>query len=320
MGDTTFYYLSYQAANEALENNDLINAMTEFFWTIEMGEYGDPYGFGEREFIETQNDAINKYRELAKKIDTPILSKTSFIQGCQCQKLIWLYKYKYNKQVISEETKSKFKRGNIIGDLAQHLFPNSVDIIKIVEPNTKYTIDQSLRHMPTYLKQQLWLRETQKLLAAAEYNQICEAAFMYDKVYSAIDILTIENDKRIAYEVKSVTKINDVHIKDSALQYYVINNNLPLSDFYLIYINEEYLNSLNMPMQDLTLENCDINQLFKRESIIDEVKNLQPYIKENIDKFKLILKNRNKEPVIKSGAQCDTPYECAFKRYCNVRR
>ncbi len=69
--------------------------------------------------------------------------------------------------------------------------------------------------------------------------------------------------------------MGDVHIKDSALQYYVINNNLPLS----------------------------------------MVKNLQPYIKENIDKFKMILKDRNKEPVIKSGDQCDTPYECSFKRY-----
>lgn len=53
-----------------------------------------------------------------------ILSKSTFLQGLQCDKRLYLYKHHYDWQdTISEHQQALFDRGHNVGKLAQSLFP-----------------------------------------------------------------------------------------------------------------------------------------------------------------------------------------------------
>ena len=91
-------------------------------------------------FKETASIASNQWRKIIRShLKTATLSKSSFVMGCQCTKLMWLHKYKYAERKVLVETQSKFDRGHIIGDLAQHLFPDGIDASdNINNVRTKY--------------------------------------------------------------------------------------------------------------------------------------------------------------------------------------
>ena len=62
------------------------------------------------------------------------LSKSLYTKGIQCQKALWLKKY--NKEVLSlpdDSAIARFETGNEVGDLACKLFPNGVEITKILQ-------------------------------------------------------------------------------------------------------------------------------------------------------------------------------------------
>ena len=97
-------------------------------------------------FKGTASIASNQWRKIiSTHLKTATLSKSSFVMGCQCTKLMWLHKYKYAERKVSVETQSKFDRGHIIGELAQHLFPDGIDAsdnINNVRTNLRQTPKQ----------------------------------------------------------------------------------------------------------------------------------------------------------------------------------
>ena len=115
MSDFGNIYGSYETANKELENG---------FYGIE----------------KMASIASNQWRKIiSTHLKTATLSKSSFVMGCQCTKLMWQHKYKYAERKVSVETQSKFDRGHIIGELAQHLFPDGIDASdNINNVRTKY--------------------------------------------------------------------------------------------------------------------------------------------------------------------------------------
>ncbi len=105
-------------------------------------------------------------------------------------------------------------------------------------------------------------------------------------------------------------------IHDCALQYYVMSHNIDVKDLILVYINEDYLKTLDTPIDKLTPENCNLNHLFIRKSIINEVKALQETVEKELIGMKDILRQKE-EPAIDVGPQCTSPYECEFNYYCS---
>ena len=58
----------------------------------------------------------------------PILSKSTFLRGLQCEKSLWLYKNRYAlKDEISPMQQAIFSQGTNVGLLAQELFPGGED-------------------------------------------------------------------------------------------------------------------------------------------------------------------------------------------------
>ena len=318
MSDIGNYYGSYESATELEANGNFLMAAIEYWMCIQYAQHGE---FPVVPDTSLESKAYDKLRKLQTKLPYAPLSKTSFIKGCQCLKALWLYRNKYDQRFVSDELQKKFNTGHTIGELAQHLFPSGTDVsafqmlqhqLKVLQGKTPLQIP----NFPYKLKQNLWLHQTQNALNDG-IKDIYEAAFTFNDVFAAVDILHTTEDGYVAYEVKSSFDVKDVYIHDCALQYYVISHSIGLQDMFLVYPDEDYVNSLGIGIDDLTIENCDIKKLFIKKSILNEVLALQSTVEEELKTIKPILSQRN-EPKIAMSEHCFQPYGCDFYRYCTI--
>ncbi|XVJ66839.1 MAG: DUF2779 domain-containing protein [Lacibacter sp.] len=135
---------------------------------------------------------------------------------------------------------------------------------------------------------------------------IYEAAFQYEGVLAAVDILVQRKGKWYAYEVKSTGSVKDPHLLDAAFQYYVIKNaGIPLSDFFILHLNTDYVRYGSL----------DVKELFTPASVLNEIKEQQSFIKTKLPELKQVLQLK-KEPAIEPGDHCFKPYDCDFYGYC----
>lgn len=299
-------YLEY--SKKALEEGDQLEAAHFAYWSLQYCNHGEPYGLDSHDLYSYMGEAEDIYRKTSKNFKPALLSKTTFVCGTICDRLLWLYKNKYSKRVITPETQKKFDGGHVIGSLAQKLFPEGTDASLVWEEEV---IDMSRIHLPFNLKQHLWIDKTKKNF---KDTTVYEAAFIYDDVFAAVDILVPGQSSHMAYEVKASKAISDTFIKDCALQYYVISHNTKIDDFFLVYLNEEYLNEIDIPLTDITESNVDIKRLFTKESVLERILPLQKDVAEKIKRCKTILSKR--EPETSMGKQCSSPYDCMYKEYC----
>ncbi len=228
-----------------------------------------------------------------------LLSKSSFIKGLQCEKHLYLYKYHYDEMDdLSEMQKAIFQRGTDVGELAQQLFPGGTIA---TEGNP-----------PDYDK---GLKRTAELIREGT-SVLYEASFRYNEVLAISDIIVRaeEGSSRRSeakpewniYEVKSSTSVSDAIINDAALQYYVLSNTgLSIKDFFIIYINNQYVRQGEL----------NLNELFVIESVLEQAKQLQEFVEENVERLKKVL-TKNHIPDVDIGEHCHTPYTCSFFNYC----
>jgi hypothetical protein len=93
---------------------------------------------------------------------------------------------------------------------------------------------------------------------------------------------------------------------DAAFQYYVITNSgVALENFFLVYINKDYVFD-GAP---------DLEKLFIKQSVLNEVIDLQKVISNKIKEEKEIL-SRSASPEINIGTWCHDPYPCDFLGHC----
>ncbi|HWY37904.1 MAG TPA: DUF2779 domain-containing protein [Bacteroidia bacterium] len=218
-----------------------------------------------------------------------LLSKTSFLKAVQCQKAFFLYKNHYNlKDPLSQEKQSVFNRGHKVGNLAQGLFANGID----VSPTSVFKYSDSVVR-------------TKELIDNGQ-EVIYEAAFVFDSTLVAMDILVKRDGKWFAYEVKSSLKISQAYVMDASLQYYVIKNCLPeLEDIALVTLNGEYVLG----------DGLDLHQLFKITSVKKDAEKNIDFIKHHILEAKKT-HTANRLPDVKIGGHCFSPYECDFMGTC----
>ena len=219
-----------------------------------------------------------------------ILSKSTFIRGTQCLKSLYLNKKRpFLRNRLSDAQRAVFKRGTDVGLLAQQLFPGGTDM----KP-----------HSPALYRKKV--AETMDIIRHNSHNTLYEATFQYDRLLVLLDILVKGNDGWLAYEVKSSLKISETFLLDAAFQYYVITHSgVELDDFFLVYIDADYRRE----------ETLSIDQLFVKQSVLEEVRARQPYIEEQIEKSKEAL-NATSSPKISIGTRCRNPYPCDFSGHC----
>jgi len=234
------------------------------------------------------------------------LSKSRYTQFRCCEKSLWLGKYKPEVAIVDDATKSRFKFGTIVGDLAKGLFGTykdetkyyrsdpSEDLSELADPGKFNNIDIDRMIVGTQ-----WDLEH-------NVENICEAAFYFNGKYCAVDILHKVDGGYEIYEVKSSTDAGkEIYAQDVAFQKYVLTKcGLNIVGTYLVCINNEYVRQGDI----------DIHQLFKIEDISEAVNAEYPNVEANIDSAVKVLEGP--EPDKPLSTACLNPYKCAFWQYC----
>ena len=215
-----------------------------------------------------------------------LLSKSNYIKGLQCPKLLWIAVN--NKTRIPEHdetTLHKFRVGNIVGVLATKLYPKGID-----------------------LSNQEFVENIENTREALEQRKpIFEAGFYPDNLFSRADILVpVGKNQWDIVEVKSSTEVKDVNIHDVSFQKYVYEKEgLNIRKCFIMHINNQYIKKGAI----------EPKELFVQTDITEKVEEFSIGIEERINNMIKIISSK-KEPTCSIGIYCSDPYECDLKEEC----
>lgn len=212
------------------------------------------------------------------------LTKSKYIKGLQCEKAMYLKVYKKHLGKHSERTKYKFRSGHDFEGKFKSRFKNGI----AVDEKFGKEVEQYVSY-------------TKECYQKKEAITLFEAGFIDDEVLVLTDVLCKdEENKTTIYEVKSSKRLTDTIIADLSVQYYICQSQIENIESFKLVLN-------------------DGRGGFKIKEMINELRANMDKVSKHIAHFKQILK-LEEEPEIEVGFQCDNPYECEFKDYCNKQK
>jgi len=213
------------------------------------------------------------------------MTKTSFMRGMQCPKMLWLDRHKPELQTISPEIQTRLDNGNTFGDLAMGMF-GPYEEMTVYRPGTTVPDIKAM------------IENTEKHLALGT-PVLCEAAFSNYNNYCAVDILRKTEKGYDIYEVKNSPAVTEQHIKDAAFQYYIVSRSkLRIGKVFVVF------------------HGPDEGNPFQPVDVTKEARGYYKWINDHI----WDLNRMQKEPeeiVVEPGEQCMKPYECWYYAYCH---
>ncbi|MBR4698987.1 MAG: DUF2779 domain-containing protein, partial [Prevotella sp.] len=230
------------------------------------------------------------------------LSKSRYTAFCQCLKNLWLKVYKPEEAAIDEALQARFAQGNLVGDLAMQLFGDykeahavksdgSLDLSKMVEQTCQW-MDEGVQN-------------------------ICEASFICEGGYCAVDILRKDGDGWAIYEVKSTSfpEFNgqgaklEKYAPDIAYQKWVLTQcGVNVTGTYLVCLNSDYVRQGKL----------NIQQLFVINDMKEMVENEYLKVPARVSQAMEVI-NNDQEPDTDISECCMKPYKCAFWDYCKYK-
>ena len=228
---------------------------------------------------------------IPKKVDNektlPFLSKSRYLNGLQCEKLLW---YAINNKrafpPVDDAKQILFDEGKRVGEFAQKMFPGG----------NKVAFEWAPGQMHAKSVKTLEMRKP-----------LFEAGFVFKRAYALADILApTENGSWNLYEVKSTTSVKDEHKNDLAFQKYTYDNaGVKIQKCFLMYINNQYVKKGNIKPEEL----------FISQDMTEITNELKKDVEEKLGHMLEIIA-LNEAPIVTIGPQCDTPYECPLKGIC----
>ena len=213
------------------------------------------------------------------------ITKTDFMRGMQCPKMLWLDKHKPGLKVIPPEVQAKLDAGNDFGDRAMGMF-GPYEEMTAYRPGT--TIPDKAE----------MLRRTQEHLEAGT-PVICEAAFCNYNNYCAVDILRKTETGYDFYEVKNAPEVYPQFVRDAAFQYYIIARcKVKIGRIFIV------------------IHGPDEENPFVPVDVTREAKGYYKWINDHIWDLNRMQKQPD-EIKIQPGEQCSDPYECWYYGYCH---
>ena len=235
------------------------------------------------------------------------MSKSRYIDYCQCPKMLWLNTYNPEVGTVSSMLDARFEAGKDVGDLTKGLFGPYEDVTILMPdgyPDTAAMITRTYE------------------LMSANTPIICEAAFNYHGCYCAVDILrNTGNGSYEIYEVKSASSSREnpdefykkhaaTYAIDIAYQKWVLMNlGYNITGEYLVCLNSDYVRNGDLNIQQLF--NIILMDSFVDAAFTD--------VEKNVDAAKMTLAIST-EPKVDLGMQCKKPYDCIFINYCLKQR
>ena len=216
------------------------------------------------------------------------ITKTDFMRGMQCRKMLWLDKHKPKLRVIPPEVQARLDAGNDFGDRAMGMFG----------PYEEMTVYLPGKQIPD---KKAMVARTQDALQRG-VDVICEAAFSNYNNYCAVDILRKTGSGYDFYEVKNAPEVHEQFIRDAGFQHYIISRcGLKIGRIFIV------------------IHGPDEENPFVPVEVTREAKGCYQWINENI----WALNRMQKEPeevTAEPGEQCRVPYECWYYGYCHKEK
>jgi hypothetical protein len=244
---------------------------------------------------------MNTQSELAfpRRASLVRLSKSKFLAGLQCPKRLYLEVHHPELATEpDEQTQAILDMGTLVGELARQRFPGGV----LVEADHRHAKDA--------------LRRTAELLADPSVPAIFEGAIEYEDVLVRVDIL-----ERIAgpdgasawrlIEVKSSTRVKDVHVDDLAIQSYVLRGaGLTVSGACLMHVNTQYVYDGG---------DLDLEMFFTVGNVTERILGVLADVPGRLQAMRATLATPA-PPAIEPDGHCHTPYECPFWTHCTEQK
>lgn len=219
---------------------------------------------------------------------TRILSKSKYLLGLQCDKLLWThYNAKAELPPVDAATQAIFDTGHVVGALAQTLFPGGIEITgdpKDLEGALLRTQEELPKRRPLF-----------------------EPAFQYQSAFARADILNpVARGAWDIVEVKSSASAKEVNLFDLAHQRYTYEGaGLKIRKCILMHVDSSYERKGKV----------DPAKLFTQVDVTDEVLKLLPRIPDDLAAMTKVI-NRRTVPDVKIGTHCSDPYDCALVDKC----
>lgn len=213
------------------------------------------------------------------------ITKTDFMRGMQCMKMLWLDKHKPKLKIIPPEVQKRLDAGNDFGDRAMAMFGDYEEMtvyrLGTTIPDKKAMAEKTAEHI------------------ALGTPVICEAAFINYNNYCAADILRKTAEGYDFYEVKNSPKVHDQFIKDAGFQYYIMTRcKVKIGNIYIVTHGD------------------DEQDPFVINDVTQTAKGYYKWINDNIWNLNRMQKQRDEINVV-PGEQCTNPYECWYYEYCH---
>ena len=214
------------------------------------------------------------------------LSKSTYCQGVQCPKMLWLDKYK-PEEAKEADNEAILETGTAVGEIAKGLFG----------PYHNINRNQGVAQM---------LNDTEDAITSGQ-QIITEASFAEKNNFCSIDIL--KNDQGVfdIYEVKSSTEIKDIYLDDLAYQYYVLTSlGMEIRSANVVYLNNEYVRYGEL----------DLAELFIIANKTREIVELRSNVELRIKAINEYMAHKEEQPK-DIGLYCSEPYDCLYWQYCS---
>jgi len=218
-------------------------------------------------------------------VPAAVLSKSRFVTGWQCEKLLWWTVHEPEAPELQPDKvlQDLFDQGRQVGELARARFPGGV---LIDHPYTAFA-DR--------------LASTRTAIEAGA-PAIFEACFEDGGVFVAVDVLLRGDAGWTILEVKSGSSVKPEHIPDAAIQTWVLRNaGLTVTRVEILHLNKEY-------------RHPDRGDLFAREDITELVGAFLPQVPALARELRRVLDRALPDKAL--GAHCYEPRECALHARC----
>lgn len=215
------------------------------------------------------------------------LSKSRIVAWKQCPKRLWLQIHRHDLLEVSDEAERGFQIGYEVGAVAQGLYLNGI----LIEDDSDLSAA---------------LLSTKAAIETHPGRPIFEATFQHDGLLVRVDVMLPTANGYRMVEVKSSTSVKPYHIDDCAIQTWVLGQNgIALNAVELAHIDTSFIYQ----------GEGNYSGLFQHENLDEVIHPLLELVPEWIHQARDTLSGD--EPAIAPGAQCDDPFECPFKTYCN---
>ncbi|MGI9228352.1 MAG: DUF2779 domain-containing protein [Gammaproteobacteria bacterium] len=222
------------------------------------------------------------------------LSKSKLMAYRQCPKRLWLEVHAADKKTDSPATERSFRIGHQAGEVAQQIYdPNGRGVL--VNPqHDGFTraIEQSMELMQ-------------------QDRPVFEATFSTGQALALADVMLPAKGKAGGWkmiEVKSATSVKEYYHDDVAIQMYIATTvGVDIRQLVLAHIDNQWVYPGKRQYQGL----------FREVDMTGEASGRNAEVKQWIKEGQKIVE-RPTPPDIKTGEQCDEPYQCGFYDLCHT--